>query len=106
MGFVPFLFTSTVPVMPPKFDTKGRLISISTETVGDFLDEGIGVTAYCHAPGCDGTGRPVDLQALAARFGRDRCLIGQTWRCQRCGKVGSIRLSPRDRPTILSTGRP
>lgn len=60
--------------------------SVSISTIGDFIDEGMGITAYCG--GC-GRGQTLDLERLAEKLGRDHgALAGDLkpkLKCARCG---------------------
>ena len=66
------------------------------DTIGKLVDEGMTLTAYCHAPGC-GHSAGLDLVALAGRLGRDHS-CGATalvprLKCWECGKKeASLRL--------------
>lgn len=86
--------------------------STSITTIGDLIDERYRLYVCCEA-GTGGTrcnhDALVDLQALAARLGRDHgCLaadLAGKFRCARCGsRENSIRIHPPTR-TDVETGR-
>lgn len=60
--------------------------SISISTLGDFIDEGMGITAYCD--GCH-RGQSLDLERLADRLGREHGALARDLKpklkCARCG---------------------
>ena len=65
------------------------------DTIGKLVDEGMTLTAYCHAPGC---GHSAGL-ALAGRLGRDHSSMAPALlprlTCSKCGAKGgalSLRL--------------
>ncbi|WP_395623376.1 hypothetical protein [Sphingomonas daechungensis] len=68
------------------------------ETIGDLIDGGHTVTGWCND--C-GRGSDIDLDAVAARRGRDWSYIRQKWpiRCGACGSGNtSIRIGIAGRP--------
>lgn len=68
--------------------------SITIQTIGDLLDGGIGLNGWC--PSCQ-TGRPVDVEGLAARYGRDATYIKPDspirLRCKDCGARADYHLA-------------
>lgn len=81
---------------------------IVISTLGDHIDERYTIRYYCAAytPGkgyCRGSGL-VDLEALAARLGRDHGALARDLQphvfCERCGGNDvTFRISPPDLPT-------
>jgi hypothetical protein len=61
-------------------------------TVGQFADGRMTLTAYCEANGCHHSGR-LNLEALAARYGRDFDLFAvdlrPRMRCIKCNRRGA-----------------
>jgi uncharacterized Zn finger protein len=62
------------------------LSPITLRTVGDLLDHGYTLSAWC--PSCHRFGK-VDLHAVAERLGRDRSYLRPSvrYRCKECGTV-------------------
>jgi hypothetical protein len=71
----------------------------SIYTLGGMIDHGYTLHVYCETWGC-GEGRKVDLERLAARYGREhgamhQDLVGLPWKCQKCGgRKVSFRIAP------------
>lgn len=69
------------------------------ETIGDLLDGGYSLHAYCERDDCRHSSR-LDLDALAARLGRDHGALHRDLvphlRCSACGEA--VRLSLRMAP--------
>ena len=74
-------------------------MTITNNTIGAMIDQGYSLTIHYQSQGC-GQSSPVDLQALADRYGRDHGalhadLIKLPWRCDQCGgRQVSFRLQP------------
>lgn len=72
-------------------------MTIQLATIGDLIDQGYGLTGWC--PTCQ-TGRPVDLEALATRYGRDVTFIKPQspiqLRCRDCGASADYQLKTPD----------
>jgi hypothetical protein len=83
-------------------------MEISANTLGEKIDKGYRLRAYCgHRPRC-GHSAELDLPALAGRLGRnfvaDHWTLTDRMRCTVCGRRGgaSFTLSP---PGPQGTGR-
>lgn len=67
---------------------------IRVSTIGDLIDCGYGLNGWCAA--C-GTGRPVDVEALAARYGRGASYIKPRspirLRCRDCNSLADYQLA-------------
>lgn len=82
---------------------------LSNETLGDQIDQGFMVSAYCENQACRHS-VDLDLSALAERLGRDFVTVGNPnplaarLACSKCrGKDISLILSPESAPKPVAS---
>lgn len=79
-------------------------MTITISTIGDLLDHGYGLDGWC--PECQ-TGRPLDLEALVIRYGRNASYLKPgspiRLRCRDCGARADYHLST---PCTYTPGAP
>jgi hypothetical protein len=75
-------------------------MTADTDTFGHLIDNGYSVYAYCDSSSHCHHSKKIDLEAMAARYGRDHGslhadLIKLPWRCEKCGgRKVSFRYQP------------